>query len=122
MPKYWFSLIRIFSYKDKIADSVPMRRNTAQRKPLPGIFYAVKYERNEFVDAIRSFLLVTVVNNSKNSMLDKHFKKMLSRELHNLINLITLKPFSYYMKNDTSNKHVNSIIIYISYQGCLFMF
>lgn len=99
-----------------------MRRNTAQRKLVLGIFYAAKYERNEFVEAIRSFLLVTVVNNSKNSILDKHFKKMLSRELHNLINLITLKPLSYYMKNDTSNKQVNSIIIDISYQGCLFVF
>ena len=32
MPKYGFSLTRIFSYKDRIVDSVLLRENAGQRK------------------------------------------------------------------------------------------
>lgn len=34
MPEYWFSRTRIFSNKDKIYDSVLIRENTGQRKPV----------------------------------------------------------------------------------------
>ena len=42
MPENWFSLTRIFPYKDKTFDYVLIRENIDQRKVASWQFYAVK--------------------------------------------------------------------------------
>ena len=41
MPKCWFSLTLIFSYKERIVDSVLILENPDQRKPVFWRIYAV---------------------------------------------------------------------------------
>ena len=41
MSEYGISFILIFSYKDKIVDSVVIYKNKVQKKLYLGIFYAV---------------------------------------------------------------------------------
>ena len=41
MREYWYSLTRIFSYKNRILDSVLIRKNTLSENPYSRIFYAV---------------------------------------------------------------------------------
>ena len=51
MPEYWYLLTRIFSYKNRILDSVLIRKNTLSENPYSRIFYAV-YETKKRVSLL----------------------------------------------------------------------
>ena len=46
MSEYGFSLTRIFSYKDRVVDTVLIRENTGQRKPIFCLTYFTQWELN----------------------------------------------------------------------------
>ena len=61
MPENGFSLIFIFSYKDRIIDPVLYRKIRLRENPYSGIFYAVQYRSQP---PCLSALLKLIKNNS----------------------------------------------------------